>query len=513
MLPFIPAPHGTYAVNTQRLIAMAFLTSNGLDPQTSQELMLGSTSTAKAFQRYAQAVLLQSMQHKQSTARITSPSAFLPSPPPPLHSRPLSSSSSSVASSSAAAPPRGDAAAPGASGKVTKAPHYPPPPPQSLQVAAYNSSNHSQDALHKSVLNLSLNSASSSSSSSSSSGNNNAQQVTPPPPPPPAPTGNGRKPARGGAPQRISSSMGASIVNNVKERMRGRDPENMYIQCQICGKRIKRLYHFHRHMRIHTGDKTHQCPYCNYKSVRKDNLKSHMKTHEKHMNNAAATTPTAAKQKANGSQRSKHKSPAANSFGTAAAAAAPSAAPINGQSRYGFYYPHHQFYPQLAWRGDAVLYPPPAATAAPWHQQQRFAPVPQPPPPNPLHHHYQYARFDKKRPYPLPPSPRHRDVFVASSPPKQARLHAAASSLTSLIAGAAAAPSSSGAVHDHPRIREIPDAPAPPRRGGGSNGVVVKNGTAAGTAGDAATAKRNGVASATSPHPPAPIFRPYSMET
>lgn len=55
----------------------------------------------------------------------------------------------------------------------------------------------------------------------------------------------------------------------------------MYIQCPICQKRIKRLYHFQRHMRIHSGEKTHQCPFCSYKSVRKDNLKSHMKTHEK----------------------------------------------------------------------------------------------------------------------------------------------------------------------------------------------------------------------------------------
>ena len=34
--------------------------------------------------------------------------------------------------------------------------------------------------------------------------------------------------------------------------------------------------------RIHSGEKTHQCPWCPYRSVRKDNLKSHLKTHEKH---------------------------------------------------------------------------------------------------------------------------------------------------------------------------------------------------------------------------------------
>ena len=36
------------------------------------------------------------------------------------------------------------------------------------------------------------------------------------------------------------------------------------------------------YLRIHSGEKSHQCPYCPYKSVRKDNLKSHLKTHEKH---------------------------------------------------------------------------------------------------------------------------------------------------------------------------------------------------------------------------------------
>ena len=34
-------------------------------------------------------------------------------------------------------------------------------------------------------------------------------------------------------------------------------------------------------MRIHLGKKDHKCPHCDYSSVRKDNLKSHMKTHDK----------------------------------------------------------------------------------------------------------------------------------------------------------------------------------------------------------------------------------------
>lgn len=76
-------------------------------------------------------------------------------------------------------------------------------------------------------------------------------------------------------------SFHAAIVREAKEMNKGTDPENMYIECPICHKRIKRLYHFQRHMRIHSGEKSHTCPFCPYKSVRKDNLKSHMKTHEK----------------------------------------------------------------------------------------------------------------------------------------------------------------------------------------------------------------------------------------
>lgn len=72
------------------------------------------------------------------------------------------------------------------------------------------------------------------------------------------------------------------ITREARKKMKTIDPENMYIECPVCNKKIKRLYHFQRHMRIHSGEKQHCCPYCPYKSVRKDNLNSHMKTHEKH---------------------------------------------------------------------------------------------------------------------------------------------------------------------------------------------------------------------------------------
>ena len=48
-------------------------------------------------------------------------------------------------------------------------------------------------------------------------------------------------------------------------------------------------------MRIHLGKKDHKCPHCDYSSVRKDNLKSHMKTHDKNdgqQNTRKRTTQT-----------------------------------------------------------------------------------------------------------------------------------------------------------------------------------------------------------------------------
>ena len=45
-------------------------------------------------------------------------------------------------------------------------------------------------------------------------------------------------------------SLSASIIREAKNQLKGLDPENMYIECPICHKRIKRLYHFQRHMRF-----------------------------------------------------------------------------------------------------------------------------------------------------------------------------------------------------------------------------------------------------------------------
>uniref|UniRef100_A0A8C2WTS9 Zinc finger protein 827 n=1 Tax=Cyclopterus lumpus TaxID=8103 RepID=A0A8C2WTS9_CYCLU len=43
---------------------------------------------------------------------------------------------------------------------------------------------------------------------------------------------------------------------------------------------IKRKSYWKRHMVIHTGLKSHQCPLCPFRCARKDNLKSHMKVHQ-----------------------------------------------------------------------------------------------------------------------------------------------------------------------------------------------------------------------------------------
>ena len=39
----------------------------------------------------------------------------------------------------------------------------------------------------------------------------------------------------------VTEKQAEMIVNQVKEQMRGRDPENMYIKCPLCEKRIKRF--------------------------------------------------------------------------------------------------------------------------------------------------------------------------------------------------------------------------------------------------------------------------------
>ncbi|XP_076060169.1 uncharacterized protein LOC143036552 isoform X2 [Oratosquilla oratoria] len=49
------------------------------------------------------------------------------------------------------------------------------------------------------------------------------------------------------------------------------------LRCPICGRSSSRRDNLERHLRSHTGEKPHQCPWCPYKSLYKYCLKKHMK--------------------------------------------------------------------------------------------------------------------------------------------------------------------------------------------------------------------------------------------
>jgi uncharacterized Zn-finger protein len=84
-------------------------------------------------------------------------------------------------------------------------------------------------------------------------------------------------PPTGGFKQAPSSVPdGTSMVERLDWRGAARETV-----CPVCGMRMWNSYSLARHMRIHTGDKPYQCPFCDFKCTQNSSLKRHItKKHE-----------------------------------------------------------------------------------------------------------------------------------------------------------------------------------------------------------------------------------------
>ena len=52
-----------------------------------------------------------------------------------------------------------------------------------------------------------------------------------------------------------------------------------YFNCDFCSYKSLRKDYLQKHVRTHTGEKPYQCSYCDYRSAQKQNVNVHEKTH------------------------------------------------------------------------------------------------------------------------------------------------------------------------------------------------------------------------------------------
>ena len=57
-----------------------------------------------------------------------------------------------------------------------------------------------------------------------------------------------------------------------------KDKSKKSIKCNLCDSAIF-VGNFGRHLKIHSGQKSHKCDQCDYASVHASNLRKHLKTH------------------------------------------------------------------------------------------------------------------------------------------------------------------------------------------------------------------------------------------
>lgn len=54
------------------------------------------------------------------------------------------------------------------------------------------------------------------------------------------------------------------------------DSPRMHFKCPVCGKEFYNKTDFKRHYMTHTGEKPYGCPYCNYRTVKRSDIRGHV---------------------------------------------------------------------------------------------------------------------------------------------------------------------------------------------------------------------------------------------